>query len=114
MDPSQLLRLSHRHPSSNRKARFGQQCLSAPRCGFVATACYWLSPAAILISAYHGNTDTAVAFFLLLSVWLATKQRIVSSGTALGASLWVKLPGILALPSLLILFRRWRLRGIFL
>ena len=81
---------------------------------FFATACYWLSPAAILISAYHGNTDTAVAFFLLLSVWLATKQRIVSSGAALGASLWVKLPGILALPSLLILFRRWRLRGIFL
>src|SRR5438309_9040720 len=81
---------------------------------FFATACYWLSPAAILISAYHGNSDTAVAFFLLLSVWLATKQRIVSSGTALGASLWVKLPGILALPSLPILFRRWRLRGMLL
>src|SRR5207245_3218220 len=81
---------------------------------FMAVACYWLSPAAILISAYHGNTDTAVAFFLLLSVWLATNQRIVSSGAALGASLWVKLPGILALPALLILFRRWRLRGIFL
>jgi len=79
-----------------------------------ATACYWLSPAAILISAYHGNTDTAVAFFLLLSVWLATNKQIVSSGAALGASLWVKLPGILALPALLILFRRWRLRGIFL
>src|SRR5207302_11357815 len=79
-----------------------------------ATACYWLSPAAILISAYHGNTDTAVAFFLLLSVWLATNKQIVSSGAAFGASLWVKLPGILALPALLILFRRWRLRGIFL
>jgi len=78
-----------------------------------ATACYWLSPAAILISAYHGNTDTAVAFFLLLSVWLATTQRIVSSGAALGASLWVKLPGILALPALLTLFHRWRLRGVF-
>src|SRR5437016_10665894 len=81
---------------------------------FFGTACYWLSPAAILISAYHGNTDTAVAFFLLLAVWMATNQRIVSSGAALGASLWVKLPGILALPALLILFRRWRLRGIFL
>src|SRR6184192_161533 len=81
---------------------------------FFAAACYWLSPAAILISAYHGNTDTAVAFFLLLSVWLATNKQIVSSGAALGVSLWVKLPGILALPALLILFRRWRLRGIFL
>ena len=84
------------------------------RCRFFATACYWLSPAAILISAYHGNTDTAVAFFLLLSVWLATNRRVVSSGAALGASLWVKLPGILALPALLILFRRWRGRGVFL
>jgi Gpi18-like mannosyltransferase len=81
---------------------------------FFATACYWLSPAAIIISAYHGNTDTAVAFFLLLSVWLATNQRILTSGAALGASLWVKLPGVLALPALLILFRRWRLRGVFL
>ena len=81
---------------------------------FFATACYWLSPAAILISAYHGNTDTAVAFFLLLSVWLATNQRILTSGAALGASLWMKLPGVLALPALLTLFRRWRLRGVFL
>src|SRR5436853_3627387 len=81
---------------------------------FLATACYWLSPAAILISAYHGNTDTAVAFFLLLTVWLATKQRILSSGAAFGASLWVKLPGVLALPALLILFRQWRLRVLFL
>jgi hypothetical protein len=81
---------------------------------FFATACYWLSPAAIIISAYHGNTDTAVAFFLLLSVWLAKNQRIASSGAAFGASLWVKLPGVLALPALLILFRSWRLRGVFL
>lgn len=81
---------------------------------FLAAACYWLSPAAILISAYHGNTDTAVAFFLLLTVWLAVKQQTLSSGAAFGASLWVKLPGILALPALLILFRRWRLRALFL
>ena len=53
---------------------------------FLAAACYWLSPAAILISAYHGNTDTAVAFFLLLTIWLATQQRILSSGAAFGAS----------------------------
>src|SRR5262245_18881175 len=28
--------------------------LPASRCRHLATACYWLSPAAILISAYHG------------------------------------------------------------
>ena len=80
----------------------------------LATACYWLSPAAILISAYHGNTDTAIAFFVLLTIWLTAKERVVGSGVAFGASFWVKLPGILALPALLILFRRWRTRISFL
>ena len=81
---------------------------------FLATACYWLSPAAIIISAYHGNTDTAIAFFVLLAIWLATKERFVASGVAFGAGFWIKLPGILTLPALLILFRRWRLRTLFL
>ena len=49
---------------------------------FLVVACYWLSPAAILISAYHGNTDTAIAFFVLLAIWLATKNRTISSGVA--------------------------------
>jgi Gpi18-like mannosyltransferase len=78
-----------------------------------ATACYWLSPAAVLISSYHGNTDTAVAFFLLLSIWLATKKQTPASGAAFGAGLWIKLPGILSLPALLTFFRSWRLRGLF-
>ena len=81
---------------------------------FFATACYWLSPAAILITGYHGNTDTAMAFFVLLAIWLVTKKRIIGSGVALGASLWVKLPSILTVPALLILLRRWRLRIVFL
>jgi Gpi18-like mannosyltransferase len=80
----------------------------------LATACYWLSPAAIILSAYHGNTDTAVAFFLLLSIWLAAKLRIVTGGVVFGAGLWIKLPGILALPAVMALFRTWRVRGIFL
>ena len=81
---------------------------------FFAAGCYWLSPAAIILSSYHGNTDTAVAFFVLLAVWLATKQRILTSGAVLGASLWVKLPGVLSLPAVLILFQRWRVRFLFL
>jgi len=88
--------------------------LPANRWRFFATACYWLSPAAILISAYHGNTDTAMAFFVLLAIWLATREQIISSGLALGVSVWIKLPGILTLPALLTLFRRWRLRLVFL
>jgi hypothetical protein len=81
---------------------------------YLTAACYWLSPAAILISAYHGNTDTAIAFFVLLAIWLATKQRLLASGIAFGASFWIKLPGILTLPALLLLFQRWRSRILFL
>jgi hypothetical protein len=81
---------------------------------FVATACYWLSLAAIIISSYHGNTDTAVPFFILLSIWLATKQRTIFSGAGFGAGFWVKLPGILGLPALLLLFRNWGARIVFL
>jgi hypothetical protein len=81
---------------------------------YFTAAWYWLSPAAIIISAFHGNTDTAVPFFILLSVWLITKQRTVSAGAATGAGFWVKLPGVLAVPALLLLFRSWRTRAIFL
>jgi glycosyl transferase family 87 len=88
--------------------------LPSNRSRFFATACYWLSPVAIIISSFHGNTDTAVAFFLLFSVWLATKMRTAASGVAFGAGLWIKLPGILALPALMAFFRRWPQRGIFL
>jgi len=78
-----------------------------------ATACYWLSPAAILISSYHGNTDTAVGFFILLSIWLAAKGRTAISGAAFGAGFWIKLPGILGLPALILMFRSWRARIVF-
>lgn len=87
--------------------------LPAGRSRSLATAIYWLSPAAIIISAYHGNTDTAVAFFLLLSMWLATRTRTFWSGAALGAGLWIKVPGVLAFPAFMIWFRSWRTRGIF-
>lgn len=87
--------------------------LPADRRRFLLTACYWMSPAAIIISSFHGNTDTAVAFFLLLSIWLARDSRTVRSGIALGAGLWVKLPGILALPALITFFRSRRARGAF-
>jgi hypothetical protein len=80
---------------------------------FLATAIYWLSPTAIIISSFHGNTDTAVAFFLLLSIWLASTTEIVSTGIAFGAGLWIKLPGILALPALFTFFRTWRSRIVF-
>ena len=83
------------------------------RSRYLATAIYWISPAAILLSAYHGNTDTAVAFFLLLSAWLIARNRTGWSGAIFGAGLWIKLPGILSFPAFMTFLGSWRSRIIF-
>jgi len=71
---------------------------------------YWLHPLAIMLSSYHGNTDSSMAFFVLLALWLLTRGKIVCAGVVLGASLWIKLPAILAFPALLLSVDGWRNR----
>src|SRR5262245_50081887 len=74
--------------------------LRASRWRFVAAAAYWLHPLALLLSAYHGNTDSAVACFALLSMAGAVAGRPALAGSALGLGLWVKLPALVAAPGL--------------
>jgi Glycosyltransferase family 87 len=88
--------------------------LAASPWRFVIAACYWLTPLAIILSAYHGNVDSAVGFFLLLSVWLLSKEKTVIAAAALGMSLWIKLPGVLAIPALALFVQGWRQRLWFL
>jgi hypothetical protein len=79
---------------------------------YAIAAAYWLHPLAVLFSAYHGNTDSAVALFALLAVVLAGAGRPGSAGVALGIGLWVKLPVLVAAPALFFALpgRRERLR----
>ena len=65
---------------------------------------YWLHPLALIFSAFHGNTDTAVAFFALLALHFTASGRAVAAGAALGVGLWVKLPVALAAPALFFAF----------
>jgi hypothetical protein len=81
---------------------------------FVAAAAYWLNPSSIIFSAYHGNTDSAVAFFLVLCVWLLSKEKLLLAAVALGASLWIKLPIVLAIPAFIFFIPEWRHRFQFL
>jgi hypothetical protein len=67
---------------------------------WVLGAIYWLCPLSAIFSAQHGNTDTAIAFFLVLSVLQSVRGRAALAGALLGASTWIKLPGILAAPLL--------------
>jgi len=77
---------------------------------FSIFACYWLHPLSMIYSAYHGNTDTGVAFFCLLALSAAARGSAVAAGVALGMGLWVKLPVVLAGPALLFFFDGWRRR----
>lgn len=77
-------------------------------------ATYWINPLSVILSSYQGNTDSAVAFFLLLSVWFLSKQRIAAAAIAVGVSLWVKVPGVLAVPALAWFLISWRRRAVFL
>jgi Gpi18-like mannosyltransferase len=80
---------------------------------FVFVTIYWLNPLSLIFSAYHGNTDSAVAFSLLLAVWFLSRGKIFGVALALGVGLWIKLPGLLALPAFFFHFERWRQRLVF-
>jgi hypothetical protein len=81
---------------------------------FVVAAVYWLNPLSVIFSAYHGNTDSAVAFFLALCVWLLSQNKHLAAAIALGLSLWIKLPIVLAIPALVLFIPDWRRRFQFL
>lgn len=76
-------------------------------------AAYWLNPLAILMSAYHGNTDSALAFFALLATLCVGAGRPLAAGAVLGVGLWIKLPILVAAPPLFFAFPVWRERGRF-
>jgi len=80
---------------------------------YLVLACYWLNPLAIIFSSYHGNTDTGVAFFILLAITAASKGRAAAAGAAIGVGLWVKLPVILAAPAIFFAMAGWRRKAAF-
>jgi hypothetical protein len=80
---------------------------------YLVGALYWLNPVAIILSAHHGNTDSSVAFFLSASLLMACGQRAATAGALLGFSLWIKIPGLLAAPALLLALPEMRQRARF-
>jgi Gpi18-like mannosyltransferase len=87
--------------------------LRGSRHRFLLASFYWLNPLAIIFSAYHGNTDLAMAFFVLFSVYLLGCEEIIWAGVLFGVSLWIKLPALLAVPALVLFLPRWRRRFVF-
>jgi hypothetical protein len=81
---------------------------------FTITAAYWLHPLAMIYAAFHGNTDSSLAFFLMLGLYFVSTQRPLWAAAVLGASLSVKLPCLLALPAFVLVLPHWRARWQFL
>ena len=62
---------------------------------------YLLAPATIIISGYHGNTDTVMIFFVLLAALLI--ERPIPAGIAFGMALNIKIVPIIFVPVVLFL-----------
>lgn len=69
--------------------------------GRKAAAALWLSPLAIVLSSYHGNTDSLLGTFALASAVAMGRGWPLLAGAALGAGAGVKVAIMIALPALL-------------
>lgn len=83
----------------------------------VATALGWfaLSPIAILVSGFHGNTDPIFLFFVLLAIDLVEAGRRPAwwAGVALGMAMNIKVVPVLLLPVIALSLARARARIAF-
>lgn len=59
--------------------------------GARAALLFALNPVSILITAYHGNTDSIVAFFVLLTWFYADRGRWFAAGLAMSAAINTKI-----------------------
>jgi len=73
--------------------------------------CLILCPTAILISGYHGNTDSVMIFLVLLSLYLVESTWI--AGLVFGLALCVKIVPLAFAPAILLYLPSWRKRFIF-
>jgi len=64
----------------------------------IAIAAFSVSVLAILISAYHGNTDSLCVSLTLLAAYFYEQKRPAASGVALAAAINVKVVPILVIP----------------
>lgn len=69
-----------------------------------------LSPVAILVSGFHGNTDPAMVFFLIAAIFLLECDRADLSAVALGFACCIKVVPVILAPTILLYLKRSRSR----
>ncbi len=75
--------------------------------GLAALAIFALSPLSVLITGYHGNTDSLCAALVLLGVVQLEGRHFLRGGLALGAAINVKLIPVLLVPLFAARCTRW-------
>lgn len=82
---------------------------------WLALLLYAAAPALILISGFHGNTDSVMICFLLLTVYLIESgSSSALAGGAFGAALCIKVVPVITVPVIFFYLTTWRKRIEFL
>lgn len=89
------------------RPRGGGEALGVPLRAWAVLGFAW-NLDAILISGFHGNSDSLCAMFCFWAFLLQTERRPLGAGLALAATLNVKLLPVLCVPLLLLQQRTWR------
>ena len=72
-----------------------------------------VAPPLILVSGFHGNTDTIMVMFLVLTVYLMEKGRTGPAGTAFAMAMSFKVVPVLMIPVFLLNLGSHRRRLVF-
>lgn len=79
----------------------------SPRDACLGVCLFALSPANILISSYHSNTDSVCIALALWSLYLSHRQRWLAAGLVMGLAINIKIVPVLLIP-VLIAASPWR------
>jgi len=63
-----------------------------------ALALLAVSPASVMVSGFHGNTDAVLVLFLVCSVWMCLRNQPVAAGLFFALSCQIKIVPLLLLP----------------
>lgn len=63
-----------------------------------ALALLAVSPASLMVSGFHGNTDAVLVLFLVCSVWMCLRNQPVAAGFFFALSCQIKIVPLLLLP----------------
>ncbi|MGN6186188.1 MAG: glycosyltransferase 87 family protein [Thermoanaerobaculia bacterium] len=71
---------------------------------------FFLSPAAIFISAFHCNSDPLMVMLIVLAILACAKEKPVLAGLLIGAAAGIKIIAFIVVPFIVLAFPSWRLR----